>query len=229
MRSRQRRIDLSTEALDVTDKTTAPKRISAFLRLCAAFFPCEHAEFDEAVEKLNAEVADDLAAAKHILEDVQGSIVPTVVELESKALSVPLQVLYALHLGNVQFLMVDYKVRIIEAYPHAFAKVRPPRLGKDWLPKRIKDVNAAANSSDSTVDISGVDDNEDTTSDIDPNDDAGSEANTFTSSISQKVSRSSQKGTATPSENSEAAGFGSDTSRRNETGDNDELDRAEDN
>jgi hypothetical protein len=32
--------------------------------LCAAFIPCENAEYDEAVEELNAEVADDLADAK---------------------------------------------------------------------------------------------------------------------------------------------------------------------
>jgi hypothetical protein len=125
--------------------------------------------------------------------------------------------------------MADYEARIIEAYPNVFAKVRPPRLGKDGLPKRIKDVDSTANSSDNTVDMSAVDDDDGTTSDIDPNDGAGSEANTFTSSISQKASHPPQKGTATSSENSEAAGFGSDTSPRNETGDNDELDQAEDN
>ncbi len=74
-----------------------------------------------------------------------------------------------------------------------------------------------------------VDDDNGTTSDTDPNDGIGSEANAFTSSISQKVSHPPQKGTATSSENSEAAGFGSDTSPRNETGGNDELDQAEDN
>jgi hypothetical protein len=74
-----------------------------------------------------------------------------------------------------------------------------------------------------------IDDDDGTTSDIDPNDGAGSEAKSFTSSISQKVSRPPQKGTATPSENSEAAGFSSNTSPRNETGDNDELDQAEEN
>ncbi len=30
-------LDISTEALDVTDKATAPKRISTFLKLCAAY------------------------------------------------------------------------------------------------------------------------------------------------------------------------------------------------
>jgi hypothetical protein len=118
--------------------------------------------------------------------------------------------------------MADYKSRVIEAYPHAFAKVRKPRLGKDGLPLKIKDVDCTANSSDNTADMSAVDDNYGTTSDIDLNGGAGSEANTFTSSISQKVSRPPQKGTATPSENSEAAVFGSDTSPRNETSDNDE-------
>ncbi len=125
--------------------------------------------------------------------------------------------------------MADYKARIIKAYPNAFAKVRPPRLGKDGRPKRIQDVDSTANSSDNTVNMSAVDDDDGTTSDIDPNNGAGSEANTFISSISQEVSRPPQKGTATSSENSEAAGFGSDTSPRNETGDNDELDEAEDN
>ncbi len=163
-------LDLSTEALDVTDKAMAPKRISAFLRLCAVFIPCEHAEYDEAVVKLNAEVADDLADAKLTFEDVQDNFVSTVVELESRAPSVLLQVLYALHLGHVQFLMADYKSRIIEAYPHIFAKVRKPRLGKDGLPLKIKDVNSAANPSDNTVDMSAVEDDHGTTSDIDPND-----------------------------------------------------------
>jgi hypothetical protein len=57
-------LNISSEALDVTDKATAPKRISAFLRLCAAFIPCQHEEYDEAVEELNAEVSGDLAEAK---------------------------------------------------------------------------------------------------------------------------------------------------------------------
>jgi hypothetical protein len=122
--------------------------------------------------------------------------------------------------------MADYKSCIIEAYPNAFAKVRPPRLGKDGLPRRIKDVGSNANSSDNTVDMSSVDG---TTSNIDLNDGSESEASTFTSFTSKMVSRPPQKGTTTPSESSEAAGFGSDTSPRTETGDNDELGQAEDN
>ncbi len=56
--------DASSEVLDVTDKATALKRVSAFLRLCAAFIPCEHAQYDEAVEELNAEVADNFSTSR---------------------------------------------------------------------------------------------------------------------------------------------------------------------
>ncbi len=154
---------------------------------------------------------------------------PAIVKLESEAASVLLQVLYVLHLGHMQFLMADYKSRIIEAYPNAFARVRPPRQGNDGLPRRIKDVGSTANSSENTVDMSAVDDDDGAISDIDLNDGAGSEANTFTPSTSQTVSRSPQKGTATPSDSSEAAGLSSDTSPRTETGDNDELGRAKGN
>jgi hypothetical protein len=128
-------LNISSEALDVTDKATAPKRISAFLRLCAAFIPCQHGEYDEAVEELNAEVSGDLAEAKLTLENIQDGFVPAIVKSESEAPSVLLQVLYALQLGHVQFLMADYKSRIIEAYPNAFARVlllRGPRRNPSW-------------------------------------------------------------------------------------------------
>jgi hypothetical protein len=81
--------------------------------------------------------------------------------------------------------MTDYyKARIIEAYPHAFAKTRPPRLGKDGLSLKVQVVDSTANSSDNTVDIPAVDDDDGAASYTDPNDGARSEANTFTSSIS---------------------------------------------
>jgi hypothetical protein len=222
---------MASEAVDAVDKATAPKRISAFLKLCVAFVPCDHFEYDETVKELSDEVDDDLDAAKFTLKRVEEKVVPTLVKLECDATSVLLQVLYALHRGHVQFLMADYKSRILEAYPHAFAKVRPPKLGKDGLPKGITDVGSTVNTkaSDNTVDMSGVDDDEGEISDIDPNNGAGSEANTFTSSTSQKELRPPKERSATPSENSEAAGFGSDTSPRKDTGDNDELDQAEDN
>jgi hypothetical protein len=150
---------------------------------------------------------------------------PTIVKLECEATSVLLQVLYALHRGHVQFLMADYRSRIIEAYPNAFTKIRLPRLGKDGLPLQIRDVGLNTNSSDNTVDMSLVDD-DGTSSDIDTNDGSGSEANAFTSSTSLAVPQHpSKKGKTAPPKDIEAAGFGSDTSPRTEMGDNDELDQ----
>ncbi len=125
--------------------------------------------------------------------------------------------------------MADYKSRIVEVYPNAFTKIRPPRLGKDWLPLRIRDVGLNTKSSDNTIDMSLVDD-DGTSSDLDHNDGAGSGANTFTSSSTlQAVPHPSKRGRTAPPEDIEAAGFGSDTSPRTETGDNDELDQAGDN
>ncbi len=51
-------------------------------------------------------------------------------------------------------------------------------------------------------------------------------ANTPVPSSTQMKATRSQVGTSTPSETTEAAGFGSDTSPRTELGDNDELSRA---
>jgi hypothetical protein len=165
----------------VTDKATAPKRISAFLKLCAAFVPCEHIEYDDTVEELDAEVGDDLDDAKFALKRVEEKVLPALVKLECEATSVLLQVLYALHRGNVQFLMADYKSRIIDAYPNAFARVRPPRLGKDGQPLKITNVGITDNSSDSLVDMASAELDEGTTSEIDYNEGEESEANTFAS------------------------------------------------
>ena len=55
------------------------------------------------------------------------------------------------------------------------------------------------------------------------------QANTPVSSTPQMKATRSQTGTSMPPKNTEAAGFGSDTSPRTESGDNDELSRAEPN
>ncbi len=55
----------------------------------------------------------------------------------------------------------------------------------------------------------------------------GEQANTHVPSTPQQEMYQCSAGAAMPLENSEAAGFGSYTSPRNETGDNDELSRAE--
>jgi hypothetical protein len=222
-------LDIATEAIDAADKATAPKRISAFLRLCAAFIPCEHVEYAATVDELSDEVSDDLDDAKFILKRVEEKVMPALCKLEREAPSVLLQVLYSLQQGHVQTLMADYKSRIIYAYPHAFARVRPPKLGKDGQPLKITNVGIAGNSSDDLVDMTSAELDEGETSDIDYNDGEGSGTNTFASSTSQKELRPPKKASTAPSKNSEAAGFGSDTSPRMDTGDNDELGQAEDN
>ncbi len=222
-------LDLATEALDAADKATAPKRISAFLKLCATFIPCEHVDYDDAVGELSEEVDDDLDDAKLILKRVEEKVAPALVKLECEATSVLLQVLYALHRDHVQFLMADYKSRIVDAYPHAFARVRPPKLGKDGQPLKITNIGVTDRSSGDLVDMTTADADEGTTSEIDYNDGEESEATTFASPTSQKELRPPKERSTAPSKNIEAAGFGSDTSPRTDTGDNDELDQAEDN
>jgi hypothetical protein len=150
-------LDIATEAFDAADKATAPKRISALLKLCAAFIPCEHVEYDDTVEELGAEIGDDLDDAKFTLKRVEEKVVPAFVKLECEATSVLLQVLYALHRGHVQLLMTNYKSCIIEAYPNAFAKVRTPKLGKDGRPLKITNVGITDSSSDNLVDMTSAD------------------------------------------------------------------------
>ncbi len=42
------------------DRATAPKRVATFLQLCAAFLPCDHSAYDQAVFSLDAEVDADV-------------------------------------------------------------------------------------------------------------------------------------------------------------------------
>ncbi len=102
------------------------------------------------MRELSEEVFDDLDDAKTILKDAAEKVLPALVKLECEAPSVLLQVLYSLHRGHVQFLAADYKSRIIEAYPHAFAKIRPPKLGKDGQPLKITNVGITEGEMNST-------------------------------------------------------------------------------
>ncbi len=111
------------------NKATAPTRVWAFLKLCAKFIPCEHEVYDLAVGNLDAEVDDDAAEACKILKTVQETCLTAIVQAQRKAVSVLLQVLYFLHQGHVQFLMGDYKARVLDAHgPDAFPK-NVPRPG----------------------------------------------------------------------------------------------------
>jgi hypothetical protein len=222
-------LDTASGAISASDKATAPKRIATFLRLCATFIPCDHVAYDQAVFSLDAEVDADVERAKAVLALVEEQQLPAIIKLQDEAVSVLLQVLYALHQGRVHFLMGDYRARVIEAHgQEAF----PSKRNKPH--RAIQEVYVPALKSEQVrVDLASEEDGE-TTDDQDagssPIYTSGGEedkANTRVPSAPQKEATRSQMGTSTPSKNTEAAGFGSDTSSRKEAGDNDELDQAE--
>jgi hypothetical protein len=229
-------LNIASEATQSTDKATAPKRVKAFLQLCALYIPCEHDDYDGAVLNLDTEVSLDLRSAKLSLEIVQEQQLPAIVKAQNEAVSALLQVLYFLQQGHVQFLIGDYKARVIDAHGHdAFtAKVKTKKPGKDGLPRSIHDVtNKSTPPPERTVDMT----REDEEGAVDSNDEGseshlnrggeGEQANTHVPSTPQQEMRQCSAGASMPLENSEAAGFGSDTSPRNETGNNVELSRAE--
>ncbi len=136
-------LNIASVATQSTDRATAPKRISAFLRLCALYIPCEFEDYDDVVRNLDIEVDPDLRTAKLTLEIIQEQTLPVIVKAQNEVVSVILQVLYFLQRGHVQFLIGDYKARILEAHGHdAFnAKVKTKKLGKDGLIRSIYDVD----------------------------------------------------------------------------------------
>ncbi len=125
---------------------------------------------------------------------------------------------------------------MVEAYgSDAFAtKTKAKKLGKDGLPRAVHDVNVPPKTPEVVVDMlqddeeGAVDSNDEgSESHYHDRDGEGEQANTHVSSTPQQEKRQLSTESSTPPENSEAAGFGSDTSPRNETGDHDELSRAE--
>jgi hypothetical protein len=122
----------------------------------------------------------------------------------------------------------DGEVRAQDTLPN-----KGQRLGKDGQPVTTHAGRELVhNSEQAQVDLLKEEDGESTDFD-----DSGSspiytsggeedKANTHVPSAPQKEATRSQVGTSTPLETTEAAGFGSDTSPRTESGDNDELSRA---
>ena len=100
-------LNIAFEATQSTDKVTAPKRVKAFLQLCALYIPCEHDDYDGTVLNLDSEVSHDLSTAKLSLEIVQEQQLPAIIKAQDEAVSALLQVLYFLQHGHVQFLMGD--------------------------------------------------------------------------------------------------------------------------
>ena len=229
-------LDSSSEANSSSDKATAPKRIITFLQLCATFIPSDHSAYDQAVFSLDAEVDADVERAKAVLAVVEDQHLPTINRLQEEAVSVLLQVLYFLHQGRVQFLVNDYRARLIEAHGQGALPKKAPGPRRNRPPRVIQDIHVSApNSERARVDLTkeeGEDDGESTNSQdsgSSPNYNSGGEedkANTHVPSSPQMEATRSKVRTSTPLETTEAAGFGSDTSPRTESGDNDELSRA---
>ncbi len=119
---------------------------------------------------------------------------PAIVKAQNEVVSVILQVLYFLQRGHVQFLMGDYKARILETHGHdAFtAKVKTKKPGKDGLPRSIHDVDPSNPTPEQTVDMSQDDDegalgSDDEGSEFHHNrDDEGEQANTHVPSTPQQ-------------------------------------------
>jgi hypothetical protein len=136
--------DRETVVNSASDRATGPKRIATFLQLCATFIPCDHSAYDQAVFSLDAEVDADVDRAKAVLALVRDQHLPIISKLQNEAAFVLLQVLYALYQGHVQFLLGDYKDRLIDAHsPEAFPK-KVSRQGKDGLPRSFRDKRAPA-------------------------------------------------------------------------------------
>ena len=133
----------------------------------------------------------------------------------------------------MQFLVGDYRARVLEAHGHdAFTvKVRTQKPGKDGLPRTIHDTTSVSSvGQDESMFPEGEGDTTDSEDEGSESyyhrDVEGDQANTHPSISQQESPQPPQRGSSLPG-NSEAAGFGSDTSPRNETGDNEELSRAE--
>ncbi len=159
-----------------------------------------------------------------------------IVQAQREAVSVLLQVLYFLHQGHIQFLAGDYRTRVLDTHgPDAFPK-KGPRQGM-VLTVHSQDIRSPTrNTERADVDLSKEKDDAETTdledSGSSPRYTSGCEedkANIPVPSSQQMEATRSQTGTSMPPRNTEAAGFGSDTSPRTESGDNDELSRAEPN
>ena len=162
---------------------------------------------------------------------VRDEILVTIANYKAQAPSVLLQVLYFLQEGHVQYLLRQYREAFVDLFganavprertasapSSTAARIRAAPRTWDQEPSKVEeeaedDVDMGNDASGSDSDHKRVDEDD--------------EANTSVSSISQTKARRLQLDTMTTSENTEAAGFGSDTSPRTESGDYDELSQA---
>jgi len=228
-------------AISAADELTAPKRIKVFIKLCSVFTPCEHTDYYHAIAQLDSEVKSDLMVAWQPYLHARDDILVFIRRQLARASSVLLQVLYFLQEAHVQYLLRQYKIAFVDMFganavprerdaplPAPGDKARicsgpprgPPRTPRDLGQEPSKVEDDPEIDVDMSNDASGsyFDHNHDSEED---------EANTSVSFTTQQQARHLQGETTTTSDNTEAAGFGSDTSPRTESGDYDELSQAE--
>ena len=207
-----------------------------FLKLCAVFIPCQHEDYYHAVAQLDVELHSDISAALQPYLHVRDEILVNIGKRIETAVSVLLQALYSLQKGHVQYLLREYRNSLVDQFgPDALPPDRNAKPARRKVKSRI--------SSGPPRDRRALGDEpskqeEGTTIEVDMDDDiAGSktnhsyveeddEAHTSVSSTTQQEAHRLQMEMMTSSETTEAAGFGSDTSPRTESGDYDELSQA---
>jgi hypothetical protein len=237
----------ASEAVSAADELTAPKRIKVFIKLCSVFTPCEHTDYYHAIAQLDSEVNPDLMVAWQPFLHARDDILVQINRRLAKADSVLQHVLYFLQEAHVQYLLRQYKSAFVDRFgANAVPRERDaplpapgdtkPRGSKARIcpgpprgpPRTPRDLGQEPSKVEDDPEIDVDMNNDDAGSDFDHNHDGEEdEANTSVSFTTQQQARHLQEETTTTSDNTEAAGFGSDTSPRTESGDYDELSQAE--
>ncbi len=142
-----------------------------------------------------------------------------------------LQVLYTLQRGHVQYLLEQYRIALVETFGPAGLPAEKAARTKARISSKLPRDRRALGQEPSKVE-----DQEEYDVDMDGNSSGldqdnfrvveDGEAHTSVSSTTQQQARRLQMEMMTTSEITEAAGFGSDTSPRTESGDYDELSQA---
>ena len=207
-----------------------------FIKLCSVFIPCECDDYYHAIAQLDVELNPEFLVAVQPYNVVRDQIFGSISRRIETATSVLLQVLYTLQRGHVQYLLDQYRLALVDTFGPAGlpaekkARAKAARMKDSTIPKLPRDRHALGQES------SKVEDQEEYDVEMD-GDSSGldqdnfrviedDEAHTSVSSITQQQARRLQMETMTTSETTEAAGFGSDTSPRTESGDYDELSQA---
>jgi hypothetical protein len=131
--------------LQRTSTRTRQRLRNAFGRFCSCVPSSSLVGTRHMITRSLASMPKWILTARAVLKITQEQFLLVIIKAQNEAVSVLLQVLYALHQGHVQFLMGDYRTRVLDIHgPDAFPQVRAQRLGKDGLPRTILDGHAPA-------------------------------------------------------------------------------------